>query len=135
LEDLIKRVTLENGFVLEINDESSNYYADFYNLKVVIKGTVKVKSEYLRNIVPSDQYEREAKKALRGEVKYYRELTKIGVKKTDLKENIRKLLRHFEENSLPYLHHPSFPERMVLKRWKELAQDIKDRKLRGDAKV
>jgi hypothetical protein len=115
--------------MLEVIDESSNYYADFYNLKVVIKGMVRVKPEYLNNIVPSNHYEREAIKVLGGEVEYYRELTKIGIRKIDVEENVRKLLQHFEENSLPYLKHPSFPERMVMKRWRELAQDIKKQEI------
>ena len=38
---LIKKLILNNGLALEITDDSSNYYSDFWNLKVVIKGKVK----------------------------------------------------------------------------------------------
>jgi hypothetical protein len=38
VESLLKELTLDNGLVLEVTDESSNYYADFRNLKVVIRG-------------------------------------------------------------------------------------------------
>jgi hypothetical protein len=29
LKPLLKKLTLDNGIVLEVTDESSNYYADF----------------------------------------------------------------------------------------------------------
>ncbi len=42
MERLLKELTLDNGLVLEVTDESSNYYADFWNLKIVIRGKVEV---------------------------------------------------------------------------------------------
>ncbi len=130
--ELIKKLMLNNGLVLEVIDESSNYYAEFWNLKVVIRGKVEVKAEYLEDIIPSGPYELEAKEALGKEVEYYRELTQIGVREAEAQENIQRLLKYFEENSLPYLQHPSFPKRMVRKRWQELAEEIKLRRSRGD---
>lgn len=129
---MLKRLILDNGLVLEITDESSNYYAEFWNLKVVIRGKVKVRPEYLQNIVPSNPSELKAKKALGEEVEYYRELTQLGVKETELGEDRRRLLQYFEENSLPYLQHPSFPERMVRKRWLELAEETRVRRSMDD---
>lgn len=129
---LLKRLILDNGLVLEITDESSNYYAEFWNLKVVIRGKVKVRPEYLQGIVPSNPSELKAKKALGEEVEYYRELTQLGVRETELGEDRRRLLQYFEENSLPYLQHPSFPERMVRKRWLELAEETRVRRSMDD---
>ena len=59
---LLKGWTLENGLVLEVHDESAQYYADFWNLKIVIRGTVKVQSEYLRTICPLNPSEQKAKR-------------------------------------------------------------------------
>ncbi|UCC66489.1 MAG: hypothetical protein JSW32_00650 [Deltaproteobacteria bacterium] len=129
---LLKRLILDNGLVLEITDESSNYYAEFWNLKVVIRGKVKVRPEYLQGIVPSNPSELKAKKALGEEVEYYRELTQLGVRETELGEDRRRLLQYFEENSLPYLQHPSFPERMVRKRWLELTEETRVRRSMDD---
>ena len=83
MEPLLKELTLDNGIVLEVTDESSNYYADFWNLKVVIRGTVKVAPDYLQAIIPTNPHEQEAKKALGYEVPYHRELTRIGVRKVE----------------------------------------------------
>jgi len=128
VECLLKELTLDNGLLLKVTDESSNYYADFWNLKVVIEGTVKVASDYLQAIIPTNPYEREAKEALRSEVPYHRELTRIGVREAEKDAAIQKLLASFKENSLPYLKHSSFPERMVRGHWKKFADEIKGKK-------
>jgi hypothetical protein len=125
VESLLKELTLDNGLVLEVTDKSSNYYADFWNLKVVIMGTVKVAPDYLQAIIPTNPHEQEAKKALGCEVPYHRELTRIGVRKVEKEAAIQKLQGSFKENSLPYLEHPSFPERMVRSHWKKLTDEIK----------
>jgi len=132
LEPLLKELTLDNGIVLEVTDESSNYYADFWNLKVVIKGTVKVAPDYLQAIIPTNPYEQEAKVALGYEVPYHRELTRIGVREAEKEATMQKLLGSFEENSLPYLEHSSFPKKMVRSSWKKLADEIKGKKREGN---
>jgi hypothetical protein len=117
--------------VLEITDESSNYYADFWNLKVVIRGTVKVAPDHLQTIIPTNPYEQEAKETLGCEVPYHRELTRIGVRKAEKETAVQKLLGSFEENSLPYIEHSSFPKKMVRSHWKKLAGGIKGKKQAG----
>ena len=121
---LIKGWTLDNGLMLEVTDESRKYYADFWNLKVVIRGQVKVQSEYLKTIVPLNPYEQEAKDALGTEVAYCRELTRIGVREAEKDEIIHKLLGSFEENTLPYLQYPSFPEKLVRSQWKNMSEEL-----------
>jgi hypothetical protein len=119
LEPLLKELTLDNGIVLEV---TSNYYADFWNLKVVIRGTVKVAPDHLRAIISTNPYEQEAKEALGYEVPYHRELTRIGVREAEKEATIQKLLGSYEENSLPYLEHSSFPKKMVRSRWKKIGR-------------
>lgn len=128
---LLKGWTLDNGLVLEVHDESAQYYADFWNLKVVIRGTVKVQPEYLQAIVPRNPYEQEAKEAMGGEVTYRRELTRIGVREAEKEETIQKLLGFFEENTLPYLQYPSFPEKLVRTQWRNKAEELKKEEVEG----
>ncbi|MCJ7663334.1 MAG: hypothetical protein MUO24_03740 [Desulfobacterales bacterium] len=130
---LLKELTLANGITLEVTDESSNYYAEFWNLKVVIRGTVKVTPDHLQTIIPSNPPEQEAKQALVGEAPYHRELTRTGVREAEKEATIQKLLGSFEENSLPYLEHPSFPEQMVRSQWENLAEEIKGKRRKSDA--
>jgi len=119
---LLKELTLDNGLVLKVTDESTQYYADFWNLKMVIRGYVKVASDYLQAISPSNPAEGEAKEALGGEVVYHRELTRIGVREADKEGQIQTLLLSFELNTLPYLQHPSFPEKLVIHQWKKMVE-------------
>ncbi|HEQ78983.1 MAG TPA: hypothetical protein ENN76_01805 [Euryarchaeota archaeon] len=121
---LLKGWTLANGVVLEVHDESVWYYADFWNLKVVIMGTVKIKPQYLRAICPSNPSEQEAKEALGRETVYHRELTRIGVREAKKGETIQRLLGSFKENTLPYLNHPAFPEKLVRHQWQKLAEKL-----------
>jgi hypothetical protein len=132
VDSLLKELTLDNGLVLEVRDESFNYYANFWNLKIVISGTVKVKPAYLEAIFPANPYEQKAKRALGGEVAYHRELTRIGVREAAKEATIQRLLGSFKENSLPYLGHPCFPERMVISHWKRLVDEIKGKKRKSD---
>ena len=124
VEKLLKGWTLVNGLVLEVHDESTRYYADFWNLKVVIRGRVKVQAEYLHAIRPANPFEQEAKATLGCEVVYHRELTRIGVREVEKGETIQKLLGSFEENTLPYLNHPSFPEKLVRHQWQKMSEEL-----------
>ena len=121
---LLKGWTLENGLVVEVYDESAQYYADFWNLKIVIRGTVKVQSEYLRTISLLNPFEQEAKEALGCEVAYHRELTRIGVREAEKETTIQMLLNSFEENTLPYLRYPSFPEKLVRHQWQKKVEEL-----------
>jgi hypothetical protein len=130
--NLLKQMNLNNGLMLVITDESSNYYADFWNLKVVIKGMAHVAPDHLLAICPSDPSEEKAKEALGAEITYHRELTRIGVREAEKDATVQKLLVACEENSLPYLRYPCFPERMVRSQWKKLAEEIKGRDSQSD---
>ena len=123
MERLLKEMTLDNGLVLRVTDESTHYYADFWNLKMVIRGHVEVASNHLQALSPSTPAEVKAKEALGSEVIYCRELTRIGVRKADKEEQIQTLLGSFEKNTLPYLRHPSFPEKLVLDHWQKMAEE------------
>jgi hypothetical protein len=123
---LLKGWTLDNGLVLEVHDKSARYYADFGNLKVVIRGTVKVQSEYLRTICPLNPSEQKAKEALGGEAAYHRELTRIGVREAEKETTIQTLLNSFEENTLPYLRYPSFPEKLVRHQWQKRLRSLQN---------
>jgi hypothetical protein len=124
---LIKRRTLANGLTLEVRDESAQYYADFWNLKVVIRGQVRVQPAHLHTLCPSSPSEQEAKEALGAEVTYHRELTRIGVREADKEETIHRLVGSFEENTLPYLRYPTFPEKLVRHQWQQMAEELTEK--------
>lgn len=124
-------MTLDNGLVLRVTDESTQYYADFWNLKMVIRGHVKVASDHLQAISPSTPAEGEAKEALGSEVTYCRELTRIGVREADKENQIQTLLGSFEQNALPYLQHPSFPGKLILHHWHKMVEEHTKGEVKG----
>lgn len=38
---------------------------------------------------------------------------------------MERLLGSFEENTLPYLRYPSFPEKLARNQWKNMAEELK----------
>ena len=127
----MKGWTLANGLMLEVHDKSTQYYADFWNLNVVIRGTVEIKPQHLRAIRPANASEQEAKEALGREAVYCRELTRIGVREAEKGETIQRLLASFEENTLPYLNHPAFPEKLVRHQWQKLVEELAGKEAGG----
>ena len=129
MKRLLKEWTLDNGLLLKVTDESTQYYADHWNLKMVIKGRIKVTSDHLKAICPSGPLEQEAKEALGAEMNYQRELIRIGVRGADKEEQIQALLGSFEQNALPYLRHPTFPEKLVIHQWQKMVEERTGREM------
>ena len=61
---------------------------------------------------------------MRGEAAYHRELTRIGVREAEKETTIQMLLNSFEENTLPYLRYPSFPEKLVRHQWQKKVEEL-----------
>jgi len=114
---LLKKWSLENGLEVEVWDESENYWADFWNLKVVILAKGKVDPEWKRGL--KDPLEEEVLLDIGDELCYKREIVKVGVRETELSREREAVLRSFEGNALPYLRHPDFPRRFFLRRLEE----------------
>jgi len=124
---LIKRYCLKNNLKLEVWDLSENYWADFWNLKLEIKGKIEVDP----SVFPKeDPLAEEAINAMGKEVFYKREIVKVGIREKDLPREIEKTLRFFEENALPYLQHPDFKRRFLLKEFEKTLKEIRINKLR-----
>jgi len=118
----LKRWRLPNGLELEALDLSENYWADFWNLRILIRGKVPVPEGL---VDPSDPLGREALRELGKEVLYQREIVKVGVREADLEGERLRALRNFEENALKYLAHPDFPRRFALRRFEETLKRLK----------
>jgi len=84
---LIKRYCLKNNLKLEVWDLSENYWADFWNLKLEIRGKIEVDP----SVFPKeDPLAEEAINAMGKEVFYKREIVKVGIREKDLPREIVK---------------------------------------------
>ncbi len=128
---VIRSWALKNGLKLEAIDLSKSYYGGYWNVKLLIRGKVRVKPSYLEGMI-TDPLGEEAREELGEEVEYRRELTKIGVLEDELEKVKGELLSHFERNALPYMEHRAFLERFVRRRFEEVLKDMRIRKMREE---
>lgn len=117
---------LANGLTIMVEDETINYYGDYYNLRLIIRCSVSVKREYLKSLEESSHYDLVAER-LGPMAEYRREIKKAGVAGKDLAGVKEHLLRAFEETALPYFEREVFPERFVRKRFGEIAEELSKR--------
>lgn len=128
MAEVIRTWSLRNGLKLEVVDLSQNYYGGYWNVKLVVKGRVRVEPPYLDGLM-ADPLAEEARRELGQEVEYRRELTRIGVAEEELEQAKGELLSYFEENALRYMQHEAFPQRFVRRRFEEVLKELRIRRL------
>ncbi len=50
----------------------------------------------------------------------------------DKEETIQRLVGSFEENTLPYLRYPSFPEKLVRAQWRKMVEELTGKEVDGE---
>lgn len=120
---ILRSWRLANGLTIVAEDDSVNYYGDYYSVHLTIRCPVAVKREYLTSLKETPDYDRAV--AVLGPVaEYRREIVKAGVPGKDLVAVKEHLLQKFEEAALPYFEREVFAERFVQKRFAEVAEEI-----------
>jgi hypothetical protein len=120
---VIRTWRLANGLTIEVEDDTINYYGDYYHVRLFIRCPVEVKPGYLESSKESPYYDRIV--ATLGSVtEYRREIVKAGVPGREVAAVKEYVLRKFEENALPYFEREGFSERLVQKRFAEVAERL-----------
>ncbi len=117
---------LANGLTIAVDDDTVNYYADYYNVHLSVRCQVVVKPEYLKAFKDSPHYDR-AVSSLGLLTEYRREIVKAGVPGRDVAAVKEYLLQKFEETAVPYFEKEVFPERFVQKRFVEITEELSKR--------
>ena len=100
-------------------------------MRLFIRCPVAVKPGYLESSKESPYYDRVV--ATLGPVtEYRREIVKAGVAGRDVAAVKEHVLRKFEENALPYFEAEKFSERLVQKRFAEVAEKLSKKERSGD---
>lgn len=123
MSETLKTWRLPNGVVVEIVDESMQSSADFWTIKLAVKGAIEVKREYLSDFDDKPDY-LEILSMLLPTARYHREIVKTGVAQEDMSSEKAILLFVFEKNALIYFEREDFPERYVRKLYKELEKEL-----------
>jgi hypothetical protein len=120
---ILRSWRLANGLTVVAEDDSVNYYGDYHNIRLTIRCPVTVKPEYLAPLKENPHYDKAL--ALLGPVtEYRRDIVKAGVPGKDLTAVREHLLQKFEETALPYFEREVFSERLVQKRFAEVAKEV-----------
>ncbi|MGA2109928.1 MAG: hypothetical protein ABSH25_20065 [Syntrophorhabdales bacterium] len=127
---LMRTWRLESGLIVEVEDESRNYYGDYHHLKLVIRCRIAVKAEHLEALEGSPSYARVVE-TMGPSVEYLRVVGRAGVAGKDVASIKDQLLRSFEENALPYFNREGFEAKFVRKRFGEIEKDLSKRGRNG----
>ncbi len=123
---IIRTWRLPNGLTVEVEDNSVNYYADYYHIKLVVRCRIAVRAAYMKTLEGSPSYGRVVETMGRS-VDYYREIVRAGVAGRDVASVKGTLLQAFVETALPYFGREDFGEKFVRKRFAEVEKDLIDK--------
>lgn len=127
---LIRSWNLGNSLVVEVQDESVNYYGDYHNIKLIIRCRVGVEHRYLEPFRDNPRFGK-ATQILGPVAEYRREIVKAGVPGKDLLKTKSYLLERFEENALAYFEREDFPMKFVQKRLAEIVEELEKQERHG----
>ena len=117
-EQLIKSIALDNGQVLNIYDASKNIAGDRWQVNLVARMLISVydiNSETNTALPPID----EIKQALGDTVEYETNKQRNFIDDKEKQAVFNELLDTFVKYSVPYLSHPDFPKRFIIKKYHE----------------
>lgn len=122
-EQLIKSIALDNGQDLNIYDASKNIVGDRWQVNLVARMLISVydiNSETNAALPPID----EIKQALGDTVEYETNKQRNFIDDKEKQTVFNELLDTFVKYSVPYLSHPNFPKRFIIKKYHEYKKRI-----------
>jgi hypothetical protein len=123
----LKEYKLSNGLTVEILDKTYRYFGDYFFVELELNVCVTV----AKNMFDTEDVYTEARGILKNDKPVYkRALTQRGVYEKDMDAAKEKLIKFFEENSLPYLEKPEFPKKFVFGKLKEAKKKLDIQSLR-----
>jgi hypothetical protein len=123
MAETLKTWWLPNGVVVEIIDESIQNSKDSWTVKLVVKGTIEVKTKYVDDFEEERDY-LEILSMIFPTAQYHRDIVKVGAKANKVAAEKTFILDAFEKDALGYFEREDFPERYVRKLYKELEKEL-----------
>ena len=123
-EKLIETITLPNGLILELWDNSRPMAGDRWLIALLAKVEVPVLPEYFSTLNNSDQAYRDLLAAYSDPLVFTQEKTRHFVDEKNFDDVLAELCQRFKDNLLSYLGNPRFAPLYVMKKY----GDLQDRK-------
>jgi hypothetical protein len=116
---LFEQITLPNGLIAEIWDDSRMIAADTTTVVVVVKIPVALKEEYFED--PADC--RKIAKVFGSPLVYEYRNERTFVHEGEREALFNEFLASFKKDVLPYVSKDHFPKRFVLSKYQEMMKD------------
>ena len=123
-EKLIETITLPNGLILELWDNSRPMAGDRWLIALLAKVEVPVLPEYFSTLNNSEQAYRDLLAAYSDPLVFTQEKTRHFVDENNIDDVLTELCQRFKDNLLSYLGNPRFASLYVMKKY----GDLQDRK-------
>ena len=123
-KNLIETITLPNGLLLELWDQSRPMAGDRWLISLLAKVEVPVLAEHLSTLDNGEQACRDLLAAYGDPLVFTQEKTRHFVDEKDTKDVLAGLCQRFKDNLLSYLGNPRFASLYVMKKF----GDLQDRK-------
>lgn len=116
-EKLIRTITLKNRLILKIYDGSKRLAGDRWLISIIARIEIPVRESLLSLAVQATADE--IRHALGEKVIFEQKRVRNFIDNKEKDETFKNLYDFFSANSLPYLSHPMFAEKYILKKYKE----------------
>lgn len=124
-EKPIDKITLDNGFTLELYDRSRRVAGDRWRVSFVARLEVEVKREFLEDPGTPDVSFEEIRKAVGNNTHYHHEKARNFIPEAEKDEVFKGLKERFLDANLVYLASPDFPRKLILRQYeKRLRQRV-----------
>ena len=123
-EKLIETITLPNGLILELWDNSRPMAGDRWRIALLAKVEVPVIPEYFSTLNNSEQAYRDLLAGYSDPLVFTQEKTRSFVDEKNIQSVLAELCQRFKDNLLSYLGNPRFASLYVMKKY----GDLQDRK-------
>ena len=121
---LIETITLPNGLILELWDESRPMAGDRWLIALLARVEVPVLPEYFSTLNNSEQAYRDLLAGYSDPLVFTQEKTRSFVDEKNIQSVLAQLCQRFKDNLLSYLGNPRFASLYVMKKY----GDLQDRK-------
>jgi hypothetical protein len=118
--ELIERVHLQNGLVLELWDQSRPLAGDRWFVSLLAKVEIPVRAEYFSTVEEGEQAYQDLVAAYGNPITFTQEKVRHFVDEKDIKATLATLCQRFKDNLVSYLANPKFASLFALKKYGDL---------------
>jgi len=115
MEDLIEKLTLSNGLIVEFWDRSGRDKWGLWTVHLFIKSNVSIKEEYFSDLADSQREYQRALNIFGSEITYTYDKSRAHVLEESKTTVFNGITQRFRDVVINYLSREDFPKKFILK--------------------